>query len=1024
MRRTRAIAIATLALLAVGAGAARDAHAIAACTAADIILNDGAVGRCPSGTGPCNIGKVFQIGDGCTLDFGTRAVTILASGKLDILSNSVSIRAGSFTIVPSGVVEGRGTATTPPRDKGGLLTITTTGAVDIQKAPTTTVRGSIDVSGNARCGTVTINAGGPITVSGDILTNNLTTSAGNGIISLRSGGDVTSGPASRIEAAGGTLTAGGYIEILAVGKADLGTSLVASGGDGGVVDISTGGEAIVRGMGAQANGDAGSGGCASVFAGTRVQMLGAAILNGTGSSTGSGGGCGGFIDVEARYGDVTISADMKGESGGPDGGGGGIGVLARGNIVTGAGTVMSVQGIGTMSCGGEISLESELDVTANSELNASGGFGGNLIDILAGRHVTLYGVVDAQARYAGGFGGSITISGGDRGQGNVTVNNRVDVRGGSCDDLTGCGIGGFTEISGCDITVGSAGNVLAGGPDGGDNLLQAHEQLRVQGTVDAATTSAMTPGVNTFQHPSRLPLQNTGVVNPPATVQALATCTTVGQANCLVPCPACGNGMVEFPETCDQSGNTVNCDGCSSTCRTQNCNDSNACTADTCDATLGCDNQPANEGASCSDGNVCNGVEACTGGLCRSNTPPLNCNDNNVCTTDSCSPTLGCQNPPAGAGTTCSDNNACTVNDTCNATGTCQPGGPRVCTDGNACTQDNCNPATGCVFPAVANGTGCEDGAYCTINDTCQSGSCASGGPRDCSDTDSCTTDACDENNNICTHNPSGACCGDGTVNGTEQCDDGNSSNADACLNTCVNATCGDGFVRTGVEQCDAGAANSNAPNATCRLNCLPRRCGDGIVDTQTEQCDDGGTASGDGCSATCGAEPPATAQKIPGRGSKSLDCGLEWAYDRPAVDLNGIPMVKQTCRDGDPACDQGTTPGECTLYVWVCANNTDARLPLCTPGAAGMGNVATVETLKPSTREAGLRPVDNANRQQLLPAAAAAQTSTQNSCGPRVTVRVPLKSPDTKGLKVLKLRGTTDKALKDTDVLKLFCTP
>jgi hypothetical protein len=36
----------------------------------------------------------------------------------------------------------------------------------------------------------------------------------------------------------------------------------------------------------------------------------------------------------------------------------------------------------------------------------------------------------------------------------------------------------------------------------------------------------------------------------------------------------------------------------------------------------------------------------------------------------------------------------------------------------------------------------------------------------------------------------------------------------------------------------------------------------------------------------------------------------------------------------------------------------------------------------------------------------------------------VPLKSPTTKGVKVLKLRGTTDKELRDSDVLKLFCTP
>jgi cysteine-rich repeat protein len=305
---------------------------------------------------------------------------------------------------------------------------------------------------------------------------------------------------------------------------------------------------------------------------------------------------------------------------------------------------------------------------------------------------------------------------------------------------------------------------------------------------------------------------------------------------------------------------------------------------------------------------------------------------------------------------------------------------------------------------------------------------CAAGPARDCNDTNSCTTDSCDETNDTCVNQQSGACCGDGSVNPGEECDDGNQSNTDACLNTCVPATCGDGFVRTGVEQCDLGASNSDAPNATCRTDCTPRRCGDGIVDTQTEQCDDGGTASGDGCSATCGAERPATALLIPGKGNTSTDCGLEWAFENPVLDRRGIPSIKQSCVDGDPACDHGTTPGECTIHVWVCANNTDSNLPLCTPGAAGIGNVAFVETRKPSSREASLRPIDALNRQQILVAADAAETTTPNSCGPRLAIRVPLRGTPAvnKGVKVLKLAGDTDKTIpvRDSDVLKLFCLP
>jgi cysteine-rich repeat protein len=60
-----------------------------------------------------------------------------------------------------------------------------------------------------------------------------------------------------------------------------------------------------------------------------------------------------------------------------------------------------------------------------------------------------------------------------------------------------------------------------------------------------------------------------------------------------------------------------------------------------------------------------------------------------------------------------------------------------------------------------------------------------------------------------------------------EQCDDGNSSNSDACLNTCLPASCGDGFVRTGVEQCDDG----NTSNTDgCVGSCKTATCGDGFV--------------------------------------------------------------------------------------------------------------------------------------------------------------------------------------------------
>ncbi len=54
---------------------------------------------------------------------------------------------------------------------------------------------------------------------------------------------------------------------------------------------------------------------------------------------------------------------------------------------------------------------------------------------------------------------------------------------------------------------------------------------------------------------------------------------------------------------------------------------------------------------------------------------------------------------------------------------------------------------------------------------------------------------------------PTGAC-GNGIKEGTEECDDGNTSNNDGCTTACKIARCGDGYVQAGVEACDAGTQN------------------------------------------------------------------------------------------------------------------------------------------------------------------------------------------------------------------------
>ncbi|MCC6765215.1 MAG: DUF4215 domain-containing protein [Deltaproteobacteria bacterium] len=65
----------------------------------------------------------------------------------------------------------------------------------------------------------------------------------------------------------------------------------------------------------------------------------------------------------------------------------------------------------------------------------------------------------------------------------------------------------------------------------------------------------------------------------------------------------------------------------------------------------------------------------------------------------------------------------------------------------------------------------------------------------------------------------------------------------------CPELFCGDGVTTAG-EQCDDGAANSDAPDAACRTDCTLRRCGDGIIDPVAgEACEaDAECAPGETC--------------------------------------------------------------------------------------------------------------------------------------------------------------------------------
>jgi Beta-propeller repeat len=108
-------------------------------------------------------------------------------------------------------------------------------------------------------------------------------------------------------------------------------------------------------------------------------------------------------------------------------------------------------------------------------------------------------------------------------------------------------------------------------------------------------------------------------------------------------------------------------------------------------------------------------------------TCPASCDDKNDCTIDSCDPlTYQCVHAPVADGTKCEDGNTCTINDICQG-GLCFSGPYKSCTAIDHCHEAGvCSPKTGeCSNPNSANGKACDDGSKCTYSDQCNAGVCA-----------------------------------------------------------------------------------------------------------------------------------------------------------------------------------------------------------------------------------------------------------------------------------------------------------
>ena len=334
--------------------------------------------------------------------------------------------------------------------------------------------------------------------------------------------------------------------------------------------------------------------------------------------------------------------------------------------------------------------------------------------------------------------------------------------------------------------------------------------------------------------------------------QGERTCGPEGLSACDAPVPQeeeC-NGI---DDDCDGDVDNVSCD------------DGNGCTKDSCDAEAGCLHEPLS-GTSCDDGDVCTLADHCESGECFGTA--INCNDDNVCTTDECDPTGGCKYSFNKAD--CDDEDPCTVSDVCGQ-GKCSGyavdcdckessdclaledsdvcNGKLVCDTkqlphkcvvdekslvvcpepkgiGSECLAASCNPLSGeCSFVAANEGKACNDGDACTFAEACQNGTCGGGKAVNCNDGNVCTDDSCDaglgckfapnasacEDGNPCTL--ADQCSGGNCVSGKVQdCNDGNVCTDDSCdpVKGCVHQfnqlPCNDSNECTTGDVCKLGA--------------------------------------------------------------------------------------------------------------------------------------------------------------------------------------------------------------------------
>jgi len=412
------------------------------------------------------------------------------------------------------------------------------------------------------------------------------------------------------------------------------------------------------------------------------------------------------------------------------------------------------------------------------------------------------------------------------------------------------------------------------------------------------------------------------------------------------------------------------------------------CKKNTCEAASGlCSVVTSTDGQSCLPTDKCVKNATCQAGQCAGKA--LDCNDNNVCTDDSCDPKVGVCIHANNAGL-CDDSNSCTVGETCKDGQCVSPPSQCACPTGldSECTQyddgDKCNGVLACVNKFCAFKTGsvikcitandtdcsknkcdpkegkckatpeadatqCDDKNFCTSGEACMAGLCTGGAPLNCDDKNACTDDVCDPTSGCLHGSKTGVCndgnacttgdkCTSGTCTGAPvKCDDKNPCTQDVCAKTggCTYIVddalpCDDSDPCTTDDHCDKGVCKSSQGSCDDKNPCTADSCepGEGCkhVIISGKTCDDG-----DKCTVNDFCSPEGVCGGSALKCEDGNECTLEAC-------VNGVCVVQaangKECDDGNACTDKDTcNNGQCAGKQKDCNDSNPCTAELgCSP--------------------------------------------------------------------------------------------